>query len=52
MGFIGVNANDMKPIIVVIADSKTARPVDSRASAIFSFGVPFDSAYRLVMCRP
>ena len=52
IGFIGVNTRDMNPIIVVNAESKTALPVDSNASAIFSCGVPFDSAYLFVMCKP
>ena len=42
----------MKPMTVVIAERKTARPVEFRAIAIFSRGVPLDSAYRLVMCSP
>ena len=44
MGFIGVSANEINPIIVVIAESKTALPVESNASAIFSLGVPLHSA--------
>ena len=49
IGSIGVNVKDMKPIIVVMADRKTARPVEFRAMAIFSLGVPIASAYLLVM---
>ena len=37
---------------VVTAERNTARPVDWIAKAIFSRGVPFDSAYLFVMCRP
>jgi hypothetical protein len=44
MGAMGVKVREMNPIIVVIAESKTARPVESRAVLIFSFGVPLDSA--------
>ena len=52
IGAIGVRMSETKPITVVTAERNTALPVDCRASAIFSFGVPFDSAYRLVMCNP
>ena len=42
----------MNPIIVVIADRNTARPVEFKAYSIFSFGVHLASAYRLVICSP
>ena len=49
---MGVNVNEINPMIVVMADKKTALPVEFNAVFIFSFGVPLDSAYLLVICKP
>ena len=52
MGFMGANVREMNPIIVVMAERNTARPVELRATAIFSWGVPLHSAYLFVIWRP
>tara|TARA_B100000886_G_scaffold326524_1_gene273104 strand:+ start:2117 stop:2332 length:216 start_codon:yes stop_codon:yes gene_type:complete len=44
IGFIGTNTREMKPMIVVSADKRTALPVELMASDIFSLGEPLASA--------
>ena len=44
MGAIGVNTREMKPITVVTAERKTARPVELNDARIFSLLVPSSSA--------